>query len=159
MLDSNKICWVCKTEKDKSEFFKDKHNTKDGLQGKCKPCNTKHTKKWFSENKERTRFLNKRWQKSHPNNIKSTILKSTFGITLEQYKILLKNQDGKCAICLNLETTKNRAGKIQALCVDHNHQTGKIRALLCNNCNRGIGYLKDNSEIIMNAYNYLKKHD
>lgn len=79
---------------------------------------------------------------------KNTELKCYFGITIEDYDRMLKEQNGSCAIC---ET------KPLKLCVDHCHATGKVRGLLCNDCNLGIGKLKDNIKTLQNAISYLSK--
>ena len=79
---------------------------------------------------------------------------SVYGITLEQYQSTLEKQNYKCAICFS---EKPRQGKSIYFCVDHNHKTGEFRGLLCGPCNRGIGYLKDNEEIIQQAVEYIKK--
>lgn len=81
--------------------------------------------------------------------VKNKYLKFKFKITIERFEELLKAQNYVCAICKN----PNHTGK--SLCVDHNHTTGTIRGLLCNNCNRAIGLLKDNTELINNALRYL----
>jgi hypothetical protein len=63
---------------------------------------------------------------------------------------MLQQQNGLCAICKKTET-----GKTSNLCVDHCHKTGKVRGLLCNNCNKGLGLFKDNPEVLLNASAYL----
>lgn len=85
------------------------------------------------------------WYRAH--------LKRKYGITLSDYDNLLEAQGGVCAICKSFETDKRRGN----LSVDHDHETGKIRGLLCNRCNRGIGYLKDNPEILEAAARYLRE--
>ena len=82
--------------------------------------------------------------------------KRRYGITLEEYSKMHISQKGLCAICENPETTiDKRSGAIKNLSVDHCHDTGKVRGLLCNNCNRGIGLLKDSSIIIYKAAKYV----
>lgn len=73
-----------------------------------------------------------------------------YGITNQDYSILLNNQNGVCAICG--EDPGDRR-----LSIDHDHQTGRIRGLLCRNCNSGIGLLKDNAQILARASHYLTK--
>ena len=75
-------------------------------------------------------------------------LKHRYGITEEQYDQMFKKQNGKCAICNQISE--------KALSVDHCHDTGKIRGLLCGNCNRGIGCLKDDENRIIKAAEYVK---
>ena len=70
------------------------------------------------------------------------------GITKQEYTAILEKQNGVCAICSNVCS--------KSLAVDHDHATGVIRGLLCNKCNRGIGYLQDSPEILQKALNYLK---
>lgn len=85
-------------------------------------------------------------------------LMKTFGITQDQYDQMLKDQNGVCAICERPETSKGRTSKVKCLSVDHCHDTGKIRGLLCFYCNTGIGKLGDSIERIEAALRYLKKH-
>jgi hypothetical protein len=80
-----------------------------------------------------------------------------FGITPEGYSELLKSQNGTCAICKQPETA-TRLGKVKALAVDHCHQSGAIRGLLCADCNTGIGKLRENTSIFLSAIRYLDYH-
>jgi hypothetical protein len=81
---------------------------------------------------------------------RTTILKNRYGITEDDYDVMFKEQDGLCAICKQPSTHKN-------LDVDHNHETNKVRGLLCNNCNRGLGHLQDSVLVLESAINYLKR--
>jgi len=75
-----------------------------------------------------------------------------YGITLSEYDRLYELQSGLCAIC-NLPQTSKRKTR---LCVDHDHASGKVRGLLCSECNVGIGLLKDDEKILNSAINYLR---
>jgi hypothetical protein len=88
---------------------------------------------------------------------KETYLQQSFGITLQEYGEKLVEQAGKCAICDQPESHM-RNGKVKALAVDHCHSTGKIRGLLCSDCNTGIGKLKDNPAVLQSAIGYILKH-
>jgi len=79
-----------------------------------------------------------------------------FGITMEEYKLILAKQNGVCAICHQKETKRVR-GVVRSLAVDHNHETGKVRGLLCTACNQALGQMKDSPEILMSAIEYLKR--
>lgn len=68
-----------------------------------------------------------------------------YGLTLDQYQLMLERQNFVCAICSN--ATK--------LVIDHSHLTGEVRGLLCHACNSGIGMLKDSPQNCMGAFNYL----
>jgi hypothetical protein len=78
----------------------------------------------------------------------------TYGLTVEEYNQMLIDQKGACAICNIHQTELDRI-----LCVDHDHETGLIRGLLCSNCNTGIGYLKDSKEILINSIKYLERKE
>lgn len=73
-----------------------------------------------------------------------------YGLTPENYQQMLDKQEGKCAIC------KEKCSTGQRLSVDHCHTTGRVRGLLCRNCNRAIGLLKENREAILRAAEYLE---
>lgn len=66
--------------------------------------------------------------------------------------------DKNCEICNNPISNNRRLNSIESLCVDHCHKTGKIRGVLCSNCNSAIGFLKENPEIIKAALKYIEKH-
>ena len=87
-------------------------------------------------------------------------MKHRFGITLNDYKRMLLEQKGVCAICGNPETTAHRktGDKIRALAIDHDHETGNVRELLCYKCNTGIAQFRENIVYLANAIAYLQKH-
>jgi hypothetical protein len=86
-------------------------------------------------------------------------LKRYYGMSLEIYNLMLKSQNGVCAICKGNETYIPKGhGTPKPLSVDHNHDTGAIRGLLCSNCNYIIGHCKENPEILLAAIKYLEKH-
>lgn len=73
-----------------------------------------------------------------------------YGVTLAQYNAMLEKQGGGCAIC---GAVTNKNGK--ALFVDHCHDTGKVRGILCYRCNTGLGSFKDNAVLVAKAVSYL----
>lgn len=75
-----------------------------------------------------------------------------YNLTIDQYNLMLKNQEGVCAIC------KRECPSGKFLAVDHNHNTGKVRALLCMECNTGLGKFRDSQHLLMLAINYLSKY-
>lgn len=81
--------------------------------------------------------------------------KRYYGIGLEKYESLKESQAGKCAICGG-EGFRMHKGIKDLLVVDHCHDSGDVRGLLCNNCNRGLGLFKDNKESLANAIKYLE---
>ena len=77
-----------------------------------------------------------------------------FNITIEDYEQMLKDQNNVCAICGQAET-KVYSGKVISLAVDHCHDTGAVRGLLCSKCNTALGGFNDSQEILEKAINYL----
>lgn len=112
----------------------------------------RNNKKWNRENRERFNENKRRSAKNNPDSCKNIQLRNKFGITLEEYKNILAKQNECCAIC----GEKCRTGK--DLAVDHNHQTSKVRGLLCQGCNIGLGQFKESKIIFSNAIRYLKKY-
>lgn len=79
-----------------------------------------------------------------------------FGLSLDEYNQMLESQKNVCAICGCAET-RTRYGKALRLCIDHDNQTGKVRGLLCSNCNVAIGLLQHDPALISEALSYLEK--
>ena len=82
----------------------------------------------------------------------SAAIKRRYGIDLQDYQRILESQNGKCEIC-NGGLVRNR----KRFDIDHCHTTGKVRGLLCSNCNRAIGLLRDNVRIAEKMVEYLQK--
>ena len=97
-----------------------------------------------------------KWNKDHPERVKEiqrkARLKREYNSTPNEYKMLFENQGGCCAICGSRPEKK-------ILSVDHNHDTGKVRGLLCNPCNMAIGNAKENPLILYNMIKYLEFHN
>lgn len=92
---------------------------------------------------------------------KNSQLLYCYGITLATYRIMKDAQGGVCAICKQPETGKHNRGSttIQLdLTVDHDHDTGNVRQLLCSKCNKGLGIFQDNTDLLMAAADYLRLH-
>lgn len=77
-------------------------------------------------------------------------LKRKFSLTVTEYETMFEAQGGRCAICRSTPDSKR-------LAVDHDHQTGQIRGLLCANCNRALGLMKDNVDRLAAAIEYLTR--
>lgn len=147
--DMKKQCSKCLEFKDISEFGA---HSGTRLRGNCKGCVKLHRKEYYKANSQKVKASSMAAYKANPRKSQNARLKRKFGISIEQYDEMLKNQDGRCAIC---ET--HRSWFRQAFAVDHNHKTGKIRGLLCAACNTAIGKLKEDLEIIRRAMIYLQK--
>jgi predicted RNA-binding Zn-ribbon protein involved in translation (DUF1610 family) len=84
---------------------------------------------------------------------RDSVIRRAYGITLVEYDQMLHNQNNKCAICGNGDEVENRR-----LAIDHCHESGKVRGLLCGKCNRGLGLFYDNQELLESAIHYLNKN-
>lgn len=148
-----KICRDCSQEKPDDCFVKHKL-CKDGLNNLCYLCNRERVKAWRKLNPEKRqlqiiREANSQTKKEYNQN---KHLKNTYGISIEDYNNLYNIQQGLCLIC------KTHQSKIERrFHLDHCHTTGKIRGLLCPECNRLLGCAKDNTEILKNAIIYLER--
>lgn len=138
---STKQCSKCKTVKGTHEFDTRKAS-KDGLTAQCTMCLRVKAMKVRSNNPEATRSKN---------------LKNRFNMSIDDYNEIFLKQKGRCAICDKAEVMKDIKGNVKWLAVDHNHDTNKIRGLLCNSCNTGIGKLGDSIKVLQSAIKYLKK--
>lgn len=159
-----KVCTKCGLEKNESEFNKNKRKTKISLSCWCKQCRREYRKNnldkikernrlYRIENKERDHSYGKEYRKNNPDKLRDKHLRRNYGITLQQYNEMFEKQEGKCAICGTHQSEFKKP-----LYVDHCHETGKIRGLLCDKCNHAIGLLKDSPNISQEASNYLFKH-
>lgn len=125
---------------------------------KNKDAKAAYLREWRKKNRDYVR-QKLREKNSTPEGFaisKNSRLKRTYGITLAEYREMFNKQNGVCFICGNPETNSQR--RDNNLSVDHNHITGKVRKLLCSNCNRGLGEFNDNIIIMERAIQYLKDH-
>jgi hypothetical protein len=104
---------------------------------------------------ERERGL-KKWNKMTREERREYHLQSKFKMSTKEFNELVISQKNVCAICGCSETAKDKIGRIKPLSVDHDHKTGKIRGLLCINCNTGIGVFKEDKQIMMSAIKYME---
>ncbi len=149
MSEETKICVKCETEQPIGDF---RIRAKSGLRRtECITCTRKYKKQWVAENYQHHLDWNRAWREKHAEKLywlkRSHHLKRKFGITLEQYEELKRQQGGKCAIC------RERVPDV----VDHDHETKEIRGLLCHPCNKGLGMFRENGLTLVNAALYLAK--
>lgn len=153
------LCKKCRNEKNKNwrrrnlnnEFYIREKLLKEG-KNICHVCGyTKSLKGFYKSNHVKTGYLNTciECKKIYDKNSK---LKYCYGINLDDYNKLLEIQNNRCAVCkIHFNTHKFQ------IVVDHNHTTNQIRGLLCHTCNRALGLLKDNTQILYSAIRYLKQ--
>ena len=111
-----------------------------------------------NERRKSNAIKQREWRANNIRRAKSSELKSSYGITIDDYETLLKNQNHACAICDGKEGSVQANGKPFSLAVDHNHETNKVRGLLCSHCNRGLGLFQDSILRLRSAINYLEEN-
>ena len=144
--NSHKKCNKC-GEIHSIENFSKNNKTKDGLEYSCKNCK----KEYHFANRSKRIQAKREWDKRNPDKIRAQGLKK-YGLTIPDYDEMFKKQNGKCLIC-GVDQSELK----KSLFVDHCHNTNKIRGLLCNLCNRGIGSFRDNINLLEQAIKYLKR--
>jgi hypothetical protein len=139
------ICTKCGELKNPDEFYHTRRKAnKHQLHraGECKVCSLKDRKKHYTENRDKI-LAHKRF--------------SNYGISKDEYFQMLDNQDGVCAICKREERTRDSSSNnLRSLAVDHCHDTGNVRGLLCRACNLALGFFEDNPKFLTTAIQYLE---
>jgi len=124
---------------------------------RCATCLERYNayqSEWSKKNPEKVAEARRRWNRK---NLRSYRLVWRYGISEEDYQLLLADQGGVCAICGEPETVRQANGDdVKPLAVDHCHTTEVVRGLLCNGCNTGLGLFKDDPSILMAAVTYLQ---
>lgn len=166
-----KQCNKCGEVKPLEMFCKNK-TTKDGHGRECKQCAAERSKAMRKADPEKFRERGKKWRETNPNYVtqwkqrnkkrtktqkRKDYLKSTYGISLEQYEDMRVAQQYRCYVCNKHEDEVSNAGPT-ALNVDHCHSTGVIRKLLCMSCNIALGKVNDDVEILQRCIDYIKEH-
>ena len=137
MMFENKVCRTCGSELPLSEYSPSFQRA-DGRSSSCKQCS------------------NEAFKAARKNDYYVLRL---YGLTIAEYDALLASQRGVCAICGKPETKKyGRTGGSYRLAVDHDHETGRVRALLCHACNVAIGSFNHDAELLALAIRYLLEH-
>ena len=173
-----KPCTLCNEKKSFDQFNKNAMGT-FGLYSRCKSCQGKSNaawhlknkerrnqaarewhrnnheksevarKKWYAKNREQVLAYSKKWFHANRDKVYNNWLKRNYKIDINIYRELLKKQSGLCAGC----------GRARKLIVDHNHKTGAVRGLLCDFCNKAIGYARDSVQILKATINYLHSNN
>ena len=133
-------CSGCQRVLVEEAFARDRHR-KTGRQDRCRSCVSSYMAEYNARPEQKLRA----WQ----GNL------TRYGMTPPEYEAMLEAQGGLCAICEQPETSK-RGGVVRRLAVDHCHETGEVRGLLCNNCNRALGMFGDSPATLAGAIAYLE---
>lgn len=174
---TERTCTKCgETKPLGTEHFYRQGKGRAGFNAQCKDCNARYTREYRARSPEAiqaNRDSVKRWL-AKPGNVEKARARSaewyanggrewardylrqkTYGITPADYKRLLLIQGGVCAICRQDETRTIKTGERRPLTVDHDHETGSVRGLLCSLCNTALGSFRDDAEILAAAIDYL----
>lgn len=136
---THKKCPKCGLNKERSEYWNDVSRP-DKITAYCKMCKEQITNTHVSKNIEY--YKKSRTTKN---------IQNKYNLSVKDFEKMLKQQNYECKIC------KKSLKKYSA--IDHNHQTGVIRGVLCRKCNVGLGFFKDNIKNIKNAIKYLEYHE
>lgn len=163
-----KRCIKCGEVKPLHAFYREA-TMRDGHRNDCKPCNLAAKHERYVADPDRAKARVKRWQQENADRVntyrrvrrsepevkraeRAGHLKRKYGITLEQYDMLLSGQRGGCAIC-------GREPRPDiSLHLDHDHQTGQLRGILCFRCNNALGDFDDDISLLQQAVGYLLAH-
>jgi len=161
-----KECISCHQKKPLTkEYFHARKKSKDGFRNDCRECLNKRTKLWVQRNPEKAASYKRKWRHNNPEKLNKARIrwrknnplselngryKREYGITLKEYDEMFEKQDGLCAVCGLPEINRR-------LAVDHDHDTQKIRGLLCARCNTVLGLMEDNIGTMSRAIEYIER--
>jgi hypothetical protein len=111
--------------------------------------------KYRQENAESISTYQKQWAEENREKRRDYFRLKNYGLTPEDYQLLLDQQGGVCAICGG-PPRKTKGGKQDTLHIDHDHDSMQVRGLLCGPCNVGLGSFQDDPVLLMKAWKYLK---
>lgn len=145
----DKYCPACDTDKPIDEFTNNRSRP-DGKASYCKLCT-------------RQKLKERRQKPDYPEKQRFFFMQWKYGLTQQEFRKILALQEGKCAVCGTQSSDVERPGftrsgkKNKGLVVDHDHNTGAIRGLLCDRCNRAIGLLRESAMVLAKAAAYVEK--
>lgn len=152
-----KECVKCHKLKPITQFHLNGYRRRDGTSAKrndCKKCNKEAHDIYVETNRKKlNKYVKIRYRKNGMESAREYGLQKRYGISIFDYEALLKEQNNRCALC-----QKHSSEFSRRFDTDHCHDSQKIRGLLCVACNRGLGLLKDDPEVLKRAIAYLEKY-
>ena len=126
-----------------------------GKKSYCRPCYAAWARERYAADRETARRKSREAEarRRTPERTRTRHLKAMYGLTREEYDRLLDEQQGRCAICFT-----DRPGGKGNWHVDHDHDSGRVRGLLCAGCNVGIGHFRENADRLRAAAEYIETH-
>lgn len=148
-------CKVCKKEGNKDNFLPDENLCNDCYKERSKRYYNNHkdhikrkVREYAVTNEDKVKESGKRYRRSNKNRIKLYFVKWAYNLSPEEYELLLQNNNGFCPIC-NI--------KSENLCIDHDHNTKRVRGMICSSCNLGLGNFHDDIDYLKKCIKYLTK--
>jgi hypothetical protein len=151
---ATKRCSKCRQWKPTSAFWQDLRKP-DGLRSQCGTCAYASRREWRRRNRDKVNAINLKSYHKHKVARGNAEMLRRYRFTRADYDHLLVDQNGCCAICRATSPGDTRS----RFAIDHDHQTGQVRGLLCNACNLGLGKFKDRLDLLRAATAYLEAHD
>lgn len=160
--NGRKTCSTCGVEKPLDEFHKNR-TRKDGRSYRCKSCQRENIRTWRQNNPGAHAEHNRKSYRKHREKvvarareyrarkrdfIRNSDMVRKYGVTLAEVEARRAELDSRCEICHHQ----------CELVVDHDHSTGRFRGLLCTSCNKGLGFFKDDVDLLVDASSYLVHH-
>lgn len=153
------LCKLCLRERAKKSREKNPERERERRKKQYLKYQEKYiqySKEYRQKNPEKVKLSRQLYGINKKENVKDAVLKYKFNMTFDQYNEMLIKQNGVCAICFKQEVSKAKnRDYTKNLAVDHCHTTGKIRGLLCEKCNQGLGRFNDSIILLQNAIKYL----
>ncbi len=165
-MSISKTCRICGDTKPLGKFYR-MAGMRDGHRNECKACNLAAKRRRYADDPAKYIAMVKRWQQANPERVNAYHRKNnarperkralrdqyyrrTFGISADEFDELLEQQGGGCAIC------GKRPKRVASLHLDHCHDSGDIRGILCLSCNQAIGKFRDDPDLLERAARYLR---
>lgn len=140
MTKVNPVCPACGEAKDRAEFYVDRKRS-NGLHTYCKSCCKERAKERYAADPAGHKRRHQAWVERNRERVKLHRIKAEYGLSPEEYDAIPK----VCVIC----------GARDDLRVDHSHRTGRVRGMLCDPCNKGLGFLRDDPTLLLRAADYV----
>ena len=151
-------CRTCGETKPGTEFAFDRSKPCGRTTSRCKACTAEYGRQHRRDHPELIRASKAKAYAKNPEATREYQLKRLYGLTRSQYDAMHAKQDGRCAICNREESAlSNKADRARGLSVDHCHDSGRIRGLLCARCNSAIGLLNHDGDLLRAAIEYLNR--
>lgn len=161
-----KKCPSCGETKPRSEFRADRTKA-DHLTSACSACISQRSRDYYQRNRDRVRANVKAYQKAKPEvqakarakrrengKRRAADVKGKYGLTEAEYAAMIERCGGLCEICGRVPSEVSKKGA----CVDHCHDSGRVRGILCAPCNSALGSFRDDTEVMERAILYLRNH-